>query len=244
MAYYTEADMKLAICDDEQVCRNEIADMINTYRLQKNLDIFPDIFDSGQKLLQSGLDYDVILIDYRMKNINGIATCRKIREINKDCAIIFISAYPTAALDSFEVGTFRFLAKPLQRDKLYKALDDYLRSVDNDSFLVLNTHEGKWKIKHSEIIYAEANSKHTYVRTRTKTYDICLHLKAIEAMLPEEKFIRCHKAYVVGFYHISNHTSDEILFDNGERAKLGRSYLARFRTAFQSYVLKYNRGEM
>ena len=236
--------MKLAICDDEKMSRDEICLLLNDYRLKKKIDIFPDVFDSGQKLLSSKLNYDVILMDYQMNDIDGIETCRKIREVNKDCTIIFISAYPLIALDSFEVGTFRFISKPINKDKLFKALDDYLATIDDDNFLVLKTQDGNWILKLSEIIYAEANGKHTFVRTTTQTYDIHTHLKDIESQLPKSKFIRCHRAFVAGFNHIKNHTSNEILFDNGEKAEIGKHYLTQFKIAFQDYVIRYNKGTL
>lgn len=234
--------MKIAICDDEKVARHEISSLVNEYRLHKKIDIFPDIFDSGQKLLSSKLDYDVIIMDYQMEDINGIETSRQIREVNKDCTIIFISAYPLAALDSLEVNTFRFITKPIDSAKLFKALDDYLTSIDYDNLLILKTHEGTWKIKMSDIIYAEANGKHTYIRTSDKVFDVHIHLKVIESKLPKSKFIRSHRAYVVGFNHISNHTNEEILFDNDEKADIGKRYATQFKTAFTNYVIRYNKG--
>lgn len=234
--------MKIAICDDEKIARFEIAALINKYRLHKNLDIFPDIFDSGQKLLSSKLDYDIIIMDYQMEDIDGIETSRRIRSVNKDCTIIFISAYPLAALDSFEVNTFRFITKPIDSTKLYKALDDYLISVDYDNLLILKTHEGTWKIKISDIIYAEANGKHTLIRTVDNTFDAHIHLKIIESKLPKSKFIRSHRAYVVGFNHIINHSNEEILFDNDEKAEIGKRYSTQFKTALKNYVIRYNKG--
>lgn len=234
--------MRFAICDDEKVSRDEIAGLINTYQVQRKLDIFSDAFDSGQKLLSSKLDYDVILMDYQMRDIDGIETCRKIREINKDCIIIFISAYPLVALDSFEVDTFRFITKPIDTAKLFKALDDYLATLNADNVLSLKTHEANWIIKMSEIIYAEANGKHTFIRTADRTYDIHIHLKAVEKQLNKTMFIRCHRTYVVGFRHIKNHTTSEILFDNGEKAEIGKHYASQFKTAFQDYVIRYNKG--
>jgi len=233
--------MKIAICDDEKVDRHEIASLINQYRLYKKIDIFPDIYDSGEKLLSSKLNYDVIIMDYQMEDIDGIETCRRIREHNKDCTIIFISAYPLAALDSFEVNTFRFISKPIDKAKLYKALDDYLTSIDYDNLLILKTHEGTWKIKMSDIIYAEANGKHTNIRTIDKTFDVHIHLKIIESKLPKSKFIRSHRAYIVGFNHIVNHTNEEIVFDNEEKAEIGKRYAAQFKQAFRDYVIKYNK---
>ena len=235
--------MKVAICDDEIVSRNEIASLLKLYRKQKRLEIISDTYDSGQKLLTSKLDYDIIFMDFQMKDIDGIETSRKIREANKDCTIIFISAYPMAAIDTFEVNTFRFITKPIDQNKLFKALDDYVASIDHDNLLTLKTHDGIWTMKMSEIIYAEANGKHTCVRTSSKTYDVHIHLKSIEARLPESKFIRCHRAYVVGFQHIKNHTNEEILFYNGEKADIGKKYLTQFKTAFQDYIIRYNKGK-
>ncbi|MBP0984086.1 MAG: response regulator transcription factor [Oscillospiraceae bacterium] len=234
--------MKAAVCDDEKVFREEISVLLKMYQKDRRVEIFTDFFKNGTELLESKYNYDVIFMDYQMAGLDGIETCRKLREKNRDSVIIFISAYPAAALDSFEVNTFRFLAKPVDRDKLYKALDDYLNSIDHDNLLLLNTHEGKWSIKTSEIIYLEAAGKHTLVRTSKETYEIHNHLKAIEEMLPPEKFFRCHKAFVVNFAHIVNHTTEEILLDNGEKAYIGKHYSKPFREAFQNYIIRYNRG--
>ena len=68
------------------------------------------------------------------------------------------------------------------------------------------------------------------------------HLKVIEAKLPKTDFIRSHRGYVVGFAHIRNNNCDEILFDNGEKAYIGKHYLTAFKTGFQDYVLRYNKG--
>lgn len=92
----------------------------------------------------------------------------------------------------------------------------------------------------SDIIYAEASGKHTIIRTTQKILEIHIHLKKIEDQLPEEKFCRCQRAYIAGFSHIENHTNTEILFDNGERARIGKVYTAKFKKSFRDYIMKYN----
>ncbi len=234
--------MKVAVCDDEKIARSEILSLLTEYKKLKGIDIFPYVYENGGMLLDTKLDYDVIFMDYQMGEADGIEISRKIREVNKDCIIIFISAYPMAALDSFEVNTFRFLTKPIDRSKMFKALDDYMAAIDYDNLLILNTHEGVWKIKMSEIVYAEACKKHTSIYTTDKIYDVHIHLKKIEARLPKDRFIRCHRSFVVGFYHIKNHTNQEIVFENGRKAYIGKHYLTSFKTGFQSYVMRYNKG--
>lgn len=234
--------MRIAICDDEKNAQCEISSLINQYSLNKNTDMSVDIYDSGEKLLSSQPDYDIIIMDYKMAEIDGIEASRQLRKNNNDCTIIFISAYPSVAPDTFEVNTFRFITKPIDSSKLFKALDDYFTKIESNNLLVLKNNDGMWKIKMSDIIYAEAHRKHTVIRTADKTFEVCMQLKEIEAQLPKSKFIRSHKSYVVGFNHILNHTNDEILFDNNEKADIGKHYAADFKSAFSDYIIRYNKG--
>lgn len=234
--------MTAAICDDEKAFRNEISGLVRKYMKSRNMEIYTDSYANGKELLKSEKEYDIIFLDYQMEGINGIETAEKLREANSDSVIIFISAYPAAALDAYEVKTFRFLVKPVDELKLFRALDDYIKSIDYDNILLLNTHEGNFKLKMSEIIYLEGDGKYTTVRTKNKSFRIRINLKQLELKLPESKFIRCSKGYVVSFAHISNHDNSEIVFDNGEKALIGPRYAAGFKTEFQNYIMRYNEG--
>lgn len=232
--------MFTAICDDEKIMQNCLIQLLQEYGAEKGIDIIADRFENGSDLLRSSREYEVIFMDYQMNGIDGIETARKIRETNCDSVIIFISAYPEAALDSFEVGTFRFLKKPVDKQKLFCALDDYMRSIDYDNLLIIKTRDRVWKIKISDIIYAEANGKHTIIRTVKDYLEVLVHLKVIENKLPPEKFVRCQRAYVAGFGHIRNHTNTEIFFDNGEKARIGKAYTKKFKESFKNYIIRYN----
>ena len=232
--------LKVAICDDEKVFHKEIINLLHKFQKAKKIDIFMDHYENGNSLLQSGQEYDVIFMDYQMKEMDGIETARKLRETNSDSIIIFISAYPSAALDAFEVQTFRFIQKPIDESKLFKALNDYLKSVDYDNLLLINTHDGSYKIKMSEIIYLEGDGKYTTIRTKDKSLRVHLNLKQLEIRLPSSKFIRCSKSFVAGFEHIRNHNSTSIFFDNGEKAVIGAHYSAKFKVELQNYIMRYN----
>lgn len=232
--------MFVALCDDEKSMLNHLTILLQEYGSKKGVEIIIGKFENGYDLLKSFRKYEIVFMDYQLKDIDGIKTARKMREGNCDCTIIFVSAYPEAALDSFEVNTFRFLRKPVDKHKLFCALDDYMKSIDFDNLLILKTNDGTWKIKTSDIIYAEAQSKHTVIRTVNECLEVFVHLKVIENKLPSKKFIRCQRAYVAGFEHIRRHTNSEIFFDNGERAMIGKLYSKKFKQEFQKYVVRYN----
>ena len=234
--------MRIAICDDEKSMQNILEKLLDEYSRMKNIDVSIDKFDNGHDLLRTlnEKEYEIVFMDYQMQVIDGMETSRLIRSRNNECVIIFVSAYPEVAVDSYEVNTFRFIVKPINKEKLFKALDDYMKSIDYDNLLILKTHDGTWKIRMSDIIYAEAKGKHTIIRTTQKIFEIHIHLKKIEDQLSPEKFCRCQRAYIAGFAHIENHTNTEIIFDNGERAQIGKVYAAKFKKSFQGYIMRYN----
>ncbi|MCM1024694.1 MAG: LytTR family DNA-binding domain-containing protein [Prevotella sp.] len=236
--------MFVAICDDEEAMRNSLARLLQEYGAKRGVDIIADRFENGSGLLRAQRKYEIVFMDYQLNGIDGIETSRKIREANDDCTIIFVSAFPEAALDSFEVGTFRFLKKPVDKSKLFRALDDYFKSEDRDNYIVIKTRDRVWKIKISDIIYAEAKGKHTVVRTVRECLEVTVHLKVIESMLPPVKFVRCQRSYIAGFGHISNHSNTDIFFDNGEMAQIGKAYIKKFKETFQNYIMKYNSGAL
>lgn len=236
--------MNIAICDDEKVWQNELIKYLEEYQKKRHIDIFTTCFSDGKSCYESSLNkYDIIFMDYQMEGADGIETARIIRKKNSDSIIIFVSAYPQIAMDTFEVNTFRFLAKPINKAKLFKAIDDYIAEIDTDNLLIFKTHEKTIRIKLSEIIYAEAQRNHTIIHTVNDDYEILINLKAVEKKLPKEKFFRCHNAYITSFQHIKHHNNTEIYYDDKSTAYISRSMLPKFRIAFQEYVVKYDLGE-
>lgn len=231
--------MKVAICDDESYWRETLRDCLDEYSKKRRIDINIKYFADGISLTKCSGDFDVIFLDYQMEKLNGIETAEKLRELNNDCIIIFVSAFPDVALDTFEVNAFRFLTKPIDKEKLFKSLDDYLKE-EKAQFLIFKTHDGTIKIRETDIICCESQQKHTIIHTADESYELLINIKAIENRLPKNKFIRCHKSYVASFFHIKSYDNFEIVFDNNTKAYIGRKFLSDFRTAFQDYVIKYN----
>ena len=237
--------MNIAICDDERIWQNELIKHLNEYKKKRGIDLFIKCFSDGKSCCESKNDkYDIIFMDYQMEAANGIETARKIRKTNSDTIIIFVSAYPQVAMDTFEVKTFRFLAKPVDKIKLFKAIDDYLKEVDIDAFLIFKTHERTIRIKISEIIYAEAQRNHTIIHTEKEDYEILKNLKYVENLLPKEKFFRCHNAYITSFRHIKDHSNTEINYDDNSVAYISRSMTSKFKKALCEFIDKYDLGEV
>lgn len=233
--------MNIAICDDEKVWQDELKNYLYDYKQERNTDIFINCFSDGSSCSEASLEnYDIIFMDYQMKDINGVETARRIRETNSDSTIIFVSAFPQVAMDTFEVNTFRFLTKPIKKDKLFKAIDDYISQTLADNFIVIKEHERTLRLKISDIIYIEAFGSHSFIHTVKHDYNVSRNLKEIEKLLPDDRFFRCHKAFLTSFMHIRCHDSTDIYFYDDSRIYISRNMLSKFRKALQNYTVKYD----
>lgn len=232
--------MTVAVCDDERVWADELEDLLNEYGHARHLDVFISYFTNGIALIESDKDFDIIFMDFQMNKLNGIETARKINGLKKSGIIIFVSAYTNVAMDTFEVKAYRFLGKPINKEKLYKAIDDYRAEMDSDDFLIFRTHEGTIRIRVSEIVYAEGIGSHSIIHTLKSDYEISINLKSIQSKLPQDKFFRCHKSFLTSFVHIQAHDNTMIRYDNGSNVYISRNFLPKFRRAFKEYILKYN----
>lgn len=236
--------MRIALCDDEKFWVDELHRLLNEYHSAGRTDCYITDFSSGNELLKCSDKYDVIFMDYQMDGLDGIETARKIRERNNGCVIIFVSSYPDVAIDTFEVNAFRFLVKPIDKEKLFKSLDDFRKQTENDDFIVLKSRNGERIIRSSEIIFCEAANKHSLLHLSNEIVESAKNIKEIQKQMTKEIFFRCHKAYIVSFPHIRSFDNNCIIMDNGERAFISRNYLTAFKTAFQEYILKYNMGRL
>ena len=144
--------MKIALCDDEKFWIDELRVLLEEYHTTRHINYYMTVFSSGMELLKSSNRFDVFFMDYQMKELNGIETSRKIRMRNNGCAIIFVSSYPDIALDIFEVDAYRFLTKPINKDKLFKSLDDYRKQTETDDFIVLKSRDGEKIVRSSEVV--------------------------------------------------------------------------------------------
>lgn len=237
--------MKIAICCGEQDQTDILKGMLDEYFYPKHIEYYLSVFSDGAELITAPerleTEFDIIFIEHRENGINGIETSRKIRITNTDCAIIFISAHIEAAVEAFEVDAYRFLLKPISAEKLFEALDSLHKKTNRGDNLIIKTRVETISIKMSEIVFCEADGRHSFIHTQNGTIKVLKNIKEIERRLPASDFFRCHKAYIAAFSHISSFTGGQIVFDNNECAFISRNYLSSFKSAFNEYILKHNK---
>lgn len=235
--------MKIAICDDEMPMRAMLRRSLEAYAQQRKIIILCTEFRNGSDLLRNPDGYDMIFMDYQMPDIDGLETAKALRRQNIDTPIIFLTSYQHIVFDTFAVNAYRFLVKPIDAEKLAEAMDHYLLDQSNDQYLIIKDGDTNRRLRLEDVIYAEASDKYCYIRTMEEGILYRQTLSELESMLPQDRFFRSHRAYLIGFRHIISHTETEVTFDNQEKALISKTKRTPFRNAFQDYIKRYHFAE-
>ena len=160
--------MFAALCDDDKYIIEELKKLLLTYAKENRIIIDIDEFESGEKLLNSENNYDIIVLDFQLGSTDGLTVAKELRKRNVLSCIIFLTSYPHFMIDAFEVNTFRFLLKPIDKSKFFKAIDDYVKIVDanypitliqNKELKKINSNESNTPNTIRQIIYSLLKTK-------------------------------------------------------------------------------------
>ena len=172
--------LKIAVCDDEINEISSISSFINTYMAEHDIPISYKCYTSSVELASKSAyeKYDLYLLDVIMPVLNGMSLAREIRSFDKAADIIFLTASPEFAVESYTVKAANYLLKPITRDKLFGALDDILEKKESDSpkYIVVKNSSGVHKLLLSNIVCVEAfNRKVIYYLTQSHNIK-CFHI--------------------------------------------------------------------
>lgn len=158
MSAFFKSSISIAICDDEPNDLDEMETMTSELLEAEGISCGVSRFGDAGSLLSSiegGETFDILLLDVMMENLNGIELAAILRGQENDTAIIFISFNREMALLGYEVSAVRYLAKPVQREKLREALLYCCRTYLMQKEILLPTAEGQRRILVSDVIYIE-----------------------------------------------------------------------------------------
>lgn len=228
--------MRIAICDDEKEIRRLLAEKIRA--------LYPDaeiiIYKSGEEMLLSQDNPDILLLDIQMPGRNGIETARELRRKGAGSVIIFITALEEYVFQSFDVNAFHYLVKPFNSAKFSEVLANAVRLASKpktDAPSLMITAGGKHiLVEPDKIIYAEVFDRKIILHTTEENIEYYGKMKELEKSLGDG-FYRPHRAYLVNFAYIKKYDASTIFLEKGKALMAKQNY-----QDFVKSYLRYNAG--
>ena len=229
--------VKIAICDDETRIRTGIK---NT--LQEALKAECREYSGAEELLvemTEGYCPDILLLDIVMDGMDGMSAAYKIRELNEDVVLIFISGAKEHVFQAFDVGAFHYLLKPVDSKKLLEVVQHAVLTIakkeDSPRHMVVKTEGSYRKIMLDDILYAESEGRKVILHTSREQIEMYAKMDALEKQLGDG-FYRCHRSYLVAFSKISSYDSSGITVSGGEKIYLAKRKYTEFVQSYSKYL--------
>jgi len=176
---------------------------------------------------------DILLLDIQMPELTGVEFLRTLK--NKP-ATIFTTAYSEYALEGYQLDVIDYLVKPFSLDRFIQAInkaaahielkrkaDGASRENSEQEFLLLHADHKIYKVKLNEIEYIEGLKEYVSYYTKEKRIIVLQSLKSIEESLPNDRFIRIHRSYIVPIDKIKTLDGNQVQIGD-KLIPIGRSY--------------------
>ena len=216
--------VKVAIVDDEKIICIELTKLLKKYENEHKTVLEIHNFNSGEDLIddiKENSSYDLILLDIELAEINGIEVGCFIRNTENDhtCQIIYISSKTGYAMELFQVRPFDFLIKPIEENRLFSCLDDYMKLFSNEMYFEYVNKKMRKLIPVSKIYYFESCGRKIIIHfsngQKREKYEYYGKMQELIDNKCLTNFVLIHKSFFVNIFHILSYSYEEITVTDG-----------------------------
>ncbi len=209
--------IRIAMVEDEDASAEILSKHIDRYSAQSGERILCTRFHNGIDFISDySFSFDIIFMDIKMPMMDGMTTAKKLRQIDRNVILIFVTNLKQYAIHGYEVNALDYVVKPLAyydfEMKFIKALN-YMREHQNASTLI-DIEDGKKKIMLEKLYYIKVQGRKLFFYTEEGCFETHGQLNVLEEQLRDKSFIRCDNSYLVNLRHVNEIHKNDLLVGN------------------------------
>ena len=216
--------LNIAIIEDEQDFRDTLKQFTERYAQERNEQISTVFFPDGMTFLeQYHGEYDIVLMDILMPHMNGMETAHRLRALDSDVVLVFITSMAQYAIKGYDVNASAFLVKPTSYQSLALTLDRMRKILARrgDVSITVDQRDGTRILNIRDITYIEVFNHILVFHTVDATYETYGSLSKYENDRRFSSFIKISKSHIVNCAYITD-IGDDTISVFGERLPLTR----------------------
>ncbi|SEA22835.1 LytR/AlgR family response regulator transcription factor [Pedobacter hartonius] len=215
--------LKCIAVDDEPLALDIIEDYVSKVPFLELVKRTENAIEALQLVQAGGID--LVFLDIQMPDLTGI---QFLKIANNKASYILTTAYSQYALESYDLNVSDYLLKPIAFDRFYKAVEKVHNQHKNNAepvipapvvpvaapaapagqpvqdFIFVKTEHKIQKIELDNILYIEGLKDYISIFTKSERVITLQNMKKMEETLPNAKFIRVHKSYIIALDKIES----------------------------------------
>jgi two-component system, LytTR family, response regulator len=248
---FGEKKLGALIVDDEELARQILRELLHAHPEIQILAECANGFEAVKAVAEH--KPDLLFLDVQMPKLSGFDV---LELIERDIAVIFVTAYDQYAMKAFEVQAVDYLLKPIGRERFEAALERATKRVGEKmppahdlaaasrppqqylERLVVRDGTRVTLIPTAKLDYVEAQDDYVALATHGAKHLKQQTIASIEAGLDPARFVRIHRSYIVNFervVRIEPYGKDSRLaiLADGTRLPVSRTGYARLKSLLE-----------
>lgn len=211
--------MKIALVEDEENYREDILKYLKRYSREYNKPIQVSHFSNAIRFLdQYNNDFDLVLMDIALPDLDGMTAIKKLREIDSDVIVVFVTSLAQYAINGYEVGAFDFIVKPLSYYNLALKMNRVVERIGltKEKQFWISTRNGKKLVLVSKLKYVEVIKHKVIYHTIDGNISTLGSMKSVCEELKDSSFELCNQCYLVNLHYVTGIDEYKCIVDNEE----------------------------
>ncbi len=230
--------IQIALVEDDANYVSELKGYLKEYETERAEKIEVTVFSDGEDIVSEYKgEFDIILMDVEMRFMDGMTAAEKIRELDIEVIIIFITNMPQYAIQGYKVDALDYVLKPVSyfafTQRIERALSRLPQKKTN--FLMIGGRNGVAKLDVSTIYYIEVQNHELIYHTTKGNYSMNGSMKEVEGSLDKNQFFRCHRCYLINLEYVDWFQGSDVQV-HSEIIQVSRSRKKAFMDALNNYM--------
>lgn len=235
--------IKILICDDDPAIREQITSLLLSFGNKNKLKFQIDSEPSGKFILTKPVSYDIAYIDIEMPNVNGLNLSKQLKTINPDILVLVVTSFQSYLDDAMKIHVFRYLSKPIDKNRFYTNLKDALKEYRMISKIITVTFNDEvHRIKTKDILFIENQKYGSVIHSKYGNYQTNKKPKEWLKMIDRESFVFSHNSILVNLQNVVDFDSTTVVLRKNEQETVTTYISQRRRSYFKKAFFNFAGG--
>ena len=230
--------VRIALVDDDAKYREELIGYLRQYERESGEIFNITVFTDGDEIVEGySAAYDIILMDIAMAFVDGMNAAERIRKMDGEVVIIFITNMPQYAMMGYTVDALDYVLKPLSYYALSQRIDRALTRLRRRSkqYITIAVKGGIKKLDVSQITYVEVQDHDLIYHTVGGVLESKGTLAEAEERLDRKRFFRCGKSHLVNLEFVEG-VQGSIIQIRGDSVPVSRARRKALMDALNDFI--------
>jgi len=231
--------IRVGIVEDDAASAHLLVDYLHRYENEHGESFTVSTFTDGAQLVSKYRpDYDILLLDVLMPELDGFEAAERIRLVDSDVVIVFITNMAQYAIRGYEVEALSYLLKPVPYFAFSQQMRRSIARVRSrqPDYLTISTNGELVRLDTAQIVYIESIKHRIIVHGTDRTYSFFGALKNLDDELAGRGFFRSNNCYLVNLRHVTSICQNACVLTGGHDLMVSRSRKKAFLDALTDYI--------